>query len=140
MDGVGRLSPDGSGVSWGTAFKLRIVAETQEPGFQVGAVAAWHGVSESLVFTWRRQGVLVAAEAPVFLPVQAFEASPMSVAGSQPRPELAGLPAPAPAVSLPSRPQASIIEMEFGGSRQVRGLGSDMNLAALRRVLGALRG
>ena len=124
---------------WSTAFKLRLVAETQEPGAQVRAVAARHGVSESLVFTWRRQvrqGVLVAPEAPVFLPVQVFEASPMSVAGSQPRPEL---PAPAPAAPTPSRPQSGLIEIELGGGRQVR-VGSDVNLAALRRVLAALRG
>ncbi len=40
---------------WGTRDKLRIVAETQEPGARVRDVAACHGVCESLVFTWRRQ-------------------------------------------------------------------------------------
>jgi transposase len=124
---------------WSTEFKLRIVAETQEPGAQVRAVAARHGVSESLVFTWRRQvrqGVLVAPEGPMFLPVQVFEASPMSGVGPQSRPEL---PAPAPAAPTPSRAQAGLIEIELGDGRQVR-VGSDVNLAALRRVLAALRG
>jgi len=106
------------------ALKLRIMAETQEQSAQVRAVAFRHGVSESLVFTWRRQvqqGALVPAEAPVFLPMQAFEASSMSVARSQPRPELPGYSLQHPAVSLPRRPQASIIGIELGGGRQVQG-------------------
>ena len=39
---------------WSVADKLRIVAETQEQGVLVCAVAARHAVCESLVFTWRR--------------------------------------------------------------------------------------
>ena len=53
---------------WSTEDKLRLVAEMAEPGARVRAVAARHGVCESLLFTWRRQvrdGVLVAAEMPV---------------------------------------------------------------------------
>ena len=45
-------------------------------------------------------------------------------------------PVPAPA---PSRPQAGLIEIELGGGRQVR-VGADVHLAALKRVLAALRG
>ena len=55
---------------WSPADKLRIVAESHEPGALIRAVAARHGVCESLVFTWRRQvrdGVLVAPEMPVFI-------------------------------------------------------------------------
>ena len=58
---------------WSVEDKLQIVAETHEPGVRVRAVAARHGVCESLLFTWRRQvaeGVLVAPETPVFMPVQ----------------------------------------------------------------------
>ncbi|MCW3476319.1 IS66-like element accessory protein TnpA [Limobrevibacterium gyesilva] len=122
---------------WSLEAKLRIVAETQEPGSLVRAVAARHGVCESLVFTWRRQvrdGLLTASEMPVFMPVQVFEA-PLSGAGPG-RSEQPSVPAPAP---TPSRPQAGLIEIELGGGRQVR-VGSDVNLAALRRVLAALRG
>ena len=39
----------------------------------------------------------------------------------------------------PSRPQSGLIEIELGNGSQVR-VGSDVNLAALRRVLTALRG
>jgi transposase len=115
---------------WSTMDKLRIVAETREPGARIGAVAARHNVCESLVFTWRRQareGVLVAPEMPEFMPVTISETplptSTMRAASS------------APPVRLPS----GLIEIELGDGRQVR-VGSDVNLAALRRVLAALRG
>ncbi len=41
---------------WSVEAKLRIVAETHEPGAQVRTVAVHHGVCESLVFTWRQPG------------------------------------------------------------------------------------
>jgi transposase len=120
---------------WSVADKLRIVAESQEPGTLVRTVAARHGVCESLIFTWRRQvrdGVLVAPEMPKFVPVQVFE--PLMAMTGQRRPEQPMMPAP-----TPPRPQAGLIEIELGGGRQVR-VGSDVNLAALRRVLAALGG
>ena len=40
---------------WSQQDKVRIVAETNEPGSMIRAVAARHGVCESLLFTWRRQ-------------------------------------------------------------------------------------
>jgi len=113
---------------WSTQEKLCIVAETHEPGTRVGDVAARHGVCASLVFTWRRQmrqGVLAAAEVPTFVPVQMLQAPASAVAAaSQP-------------ASSPSRMPTGLIEIELGGGRQVR-VGSDVNLAALRRVLAAL--
>ena len=119
---------------WSTAEKLRLVAETHEPGTTIGAVAARHSVCESLLFTWRRQvreGVLTAAETAVFMPVQMIDAAPTAA------------PVPPPPVARPSpsaRPAApsGLIEIELGNGRQVR-VGSDVNLAALRRVLAALR-
>jgi transposase len=117
---------------WSTSDKLRIVAETREPGARIGAVAARHNVCESLVFTWRRQareGVLVAPEMPVFMPVKIFE-TPLPATATSARPD----------TSLsPARPPSGLIEIELGNGRQVR-VGSDVNLAALRRVLTALRG
>lgn len=122
---------------WSTEFKLRIVAETQEPGTQVRVVAARHGVCESLVFTWRRQvrdGILTAPEMPMFMPVQMLDA-PISTAG----PVYSEHPSAPTSVASSPRPQTGMIEIELGGGRQVR-VGSDVNLAALRRVLAALRG
>ena len=115
---------------WSTTDKLSIVAETHEPGARIGNVAARHGACESLVFTWRRQareGVLVTPEMPVFMPVKMF-----------------GTPAPSPPArsnppASPARPPSGLIEIELGNGHQVR-VGSDVNLAALRRVLTALRG
>ena len=95
------------------------------------------------MFTWRRQvreGVLTEPELPVFLPVQVFEA-PLSTAVLS-RPELPVAHAPSPVVPpapAPPRPQAGLIEIELGDGRQVR-VGADVNLAALKRVLAALRG
>src|SRR5437868_490947 len=116
---------------WTIEDKLRIVAETHEPGVRVRAVAARHGLCESLLFTWRRQvseGVLVAPETPVFMPVQMLE--PMLDAGLS-RPALPAAPLTGTA------PRSSLIEIELGRGRRVR-VGKGVNLAALRRVLAAL--
>lgn len=58
---------------WSTEAKLRVVAESQEPGACVTAVAARHDVYPSLVFAWRRQfreGRLAATAAAGFVPVR----------------------------------------------------------------------
>lgn len=118
---------------WSIADKLRIVAETREPGARIGAVAARHSVCESLVFTWRRQareGVLVAPEMPVFMPVKMFET---------PLPTAMAATARSDSSPPPARSPSGLIEIELGNGRQVR-VGSDVNLAALRRVLTALWG
>ena len=116
---------------WSTADKLRIVRETHEPGVRVCHVAARHGLCESLLFAWRRQvreGLLVEPDLPVFMPVQMLGTS-----AAAPSP-----PSSAPGTA-PVRPQAGLIEIELGDGRQVR-VGADVNQAALRRVLAALRG
>jgi transposase len=119
---------------WSTAEKLRLVAETHEPDTPIRAVAARHGVCESLLFTWRRQvreGVLTAAPEPMFMPVHMIDAAP--TAPMEP-------PAPAVRSTSPARAPApsGLIEIELDNGRRVR-VGSDVNLAALRRVLAALR-
>ena len=118
---------------WSVMEKLRIVAETYELGARISGVAARHGVCESLVFTWRRQvreGVLMAPEMATFMPVRMFE--PLE-------PASASMPPPPSQASALTRPASGLIEIELGNGRQVR-VGSDVNLAALRRVLTALRG
>ena len=121
---------------WSVEQKFQVVAETHEPGARVSQVAARHGVCESLVFSWRRQareGVLVSADVPIFLPVQMSEAASQAVVSpSRPNEKSSS-------VVTPPRLQSGLIEIELGDGRQVR-VGSDVNLAALRRVLIALRG
>ena len=135
MDGVVEIiTGRGRRRRWSVQDKMRIVAESNEPGLMIRAVAARHGVCESLVFTWRRQareGLLGPdLVSPVFVPVQALASASTAVGPLDERPRPAS----------PSRSAAApgLIEIELGNGRQVR-VGSDMNLAALRRVLAALR-
>lgn len=122
---------------WSLQDKVRLVAETHEPGSMIRAVAARNGVSESLLFTWRRQareGLLGGAvsQSPVFVPVQMVGPTSTAVAPLDERP----YSAPAPSSRSANAP--GLIEIELGNGRQVR-VGRDVNLAALRRVLAALR-
>ena len=114
---------------WSGGEKLRIVEESTEPGAVVRAVAARNGICESLLYAWRRQvrdGTLREAETPAFVPVQVFETS-MNAMSSASEP-----------YSARSETRSDQIEIELGDGRQVR-VGRDVNLAALRRVLTALR-
>jgi transposase len=120
---------------WSTTDKLRLVAETEEAGTSVRAVAARHGICESLLFTWRRQvreGALVGAlDIPMFVPVQMI-----SGATTPPSPS-AGHPVRPASVSRAAA-ATGVIEIELANGQHVR-VGSDVNLSALRRVLAALR-
>jgi transposase-like protein len=112
---------------WGSDEKLRIVAETHEPGASVRAVAARHDVYPNLLRTWRRQvreGRLVAAQPMGFIPVH--------IAGSTSAPAKPLLPAY-------DRPGAETIEIVLPDGSRLR-VGNDVNLAALRRVMTVLRG
>ena len=122
---------------WSSEDKLRIVAETRDPGAQIKAVAARNGLCESLVYTWRRQereGVLAPSETPMFVPVRALEAAnPTSM--------------PPADVDRPIDPQPSAshqvshvgtIEIDLGDGRRIR-VGNDVSVIALRRVLQALQ-
>jgi transposase len=58
---------------WSAEAKLRIVAETEEPGGCVKQVAARHDVYPGLLFTWCRQvseGRLTRPQVPMFIPVE----------------------------------------------------------------------
>jgi transposase len=112
---------------WSVEEKLRIVAETHEPGASVRAVAARHDVYPNLLRTWRRlvgQGRLTAPSAACFVPVRVFETTPTPAA---PRP------------AAVDRAAADTIEISLPDGSRVR-VGSDVNLTALRRVMTVLRG
>ncbi len=114
---------------WGLEEKLRIVAEAEEAGACVRAVAARHDVYPSLLHNWRRQvreGRLVAPSAARFLPVRVAEAGP-GAAGAPPQP------------SVNEPPGAAMLEIVFPDGCRLR-FGSEVSLPALRRVVTALRG
>lgn len=64
---------------WSAAEKLRIVAEAEEPGACIKAVATRHDVYPSLLFYWRRQvreGRLGASDPTGFVPVRLLASPP----------------------------------------------------------------
>jgi len=91
---------------WSTAKKLRIVAESEEPGARVKAVAVRHDVYPSLVFHWRRQsreGRLSTAGSAGFVPVRLLASAEQ--AASSPPPAAAEAPAAsAPAETARRKP------------------------------------
>ena len=121
---------------WREADKLRIVAEAERPGARFVEVARRHEVSRGLLWLWRdqvRRGVLVAEPPPVFTPVRVVADPPA------PAPNGAAAPArPAP----PRRAEAAAvdgrIEIALPDGTVIR-VGEEVGLAALRRVVAALR-
>ena len=119
---------------WRLDEKLRIVAEAEAPGACFVEVARRHDLSRGLLWNWRRQvrsGQLRAADAVGFLPVQIMPDAPAATITSAAAPS-----------ATPSRRQAAAdetIEITLPDGTTVR-IGRDVGAAALRRVLGALRG
>jgi transposase len=112
---------------WGLEEKLRIVAETHEPGCTVRAVAARHDIYPNLLRTWRRQvrqGHLGATQPTRFVPMRVVEPAPPNTALSPPAND---------------RPASDTIEITLPDGSRLR-IGNDVNLDALRRVVAALRG
>lgn len=112
---------------WGLTEKLRIVAESQEAGASVRAVAARNDVYPSLLHNWRRQvreGRLTAAPPAHFVPVRVTETAPLAVM---------------PAGSSSSHHGSDTIEIHLPDGCRVR-VGNAVSLATLRRVLAAVRG
>ncbi|WP_426960010.1 IS66-like element accessory protein TnpA [Muricoccus radiodurans] len=110
---------------WRDEDKLRVLAETEQPGARTSEVARRHDISRGLLWYWRRQlrqGRLVVpgASEPVFLPVRVSDPVPPGPA------------APAVAIVDPR------IEIALPDGTLVR-VGAEVDAAALRRVLAALR-
>ena len=58
---------------WRLEEKLRIVAETEQPGASFATVARRHEISRGLLWNWRQQvrrGALAPMPMPVFVPVR----------------------------------------------------------------------
>ena len=115
---------------WRVEDKLRIVAETEQPGACFVEVARRHEVCRSLLWNWRRQvrrGTLRFDPAPVFLPVRVTGQQPPSDAGHHRSPSRA----------IAAATDAGI-EITLTDGTIIR-TGIDVSLAALRRVIAAVR-
>lgn len=72
---------------WSDADKLRIVEESFVGHRQASATARRHGISRSLLTTWRRQfrnGELGVMRTPIFTPLAVDEALPTSASKTSP--------------------------------------------------------
>jgi transposase-like protein len=111
---------------WRLEEKLRIVAEVELPGASFAGVARRHEVSRGLLWNWRRQvrrGELVPEPVPTFLPVQITADPPVAMS------------APVQAVTPP---ETARVEITLPDGTCIR-VGADVGLAALRRVMTAVR-
>ena len=114
---------------WRLEDKVRIIAETEQPGASVAEVARRHEISRSLIWNWRsqaRRGRLTRAAVSAFLPVQVV---------SEPAPSAVSLPPASPVPPL----NDGQIEISLPDGSRVR-VGNDVSLAALRRVMSVQRG
>jgi transposase-like protein len=111
---------------WRLEEKLQILAEVEQPGASFANVARRHEVSRGLLWNWRsqvRRGELVPEPTPTFLPVQITADPPIA--------------APVPARATASADGAQI-EITLPDGTCIR-IGEDVGLAALRRVMSAVR-
>jgi len=119
---------------WSTAEKLRIVAETEQPGAGIAEIARRYELSRGLLWNWRslvRRGVLQPDPQAVFVPVQVLGERPTTEPTK--RAELPALTGPAAAVA------DGRIEITLPDGTSIR-IGHDVSLATLRRVVTVLRG
>ena len=126
---------------WSVEEKLRIVAETQEPGARITDVAARHGVYPSLLFSWRRQvreGILSAPLPATFVPVTMMTAS--SDGATAEVTLTATRAAGEREASAAEVPRGSgVIEITLPNGCQLR-VDHQVDARALRRIVGVLRG
>ena len=113
ITGVGRRR------RWTAEEKAWIVAESLEPATTASAVARRYGLHTSQLFTWRQQ-------------LHRRASSPAAIGGSAFVPVLLAEDGPAPAEAV------GRIEIVLGPA--VVRVGADVDAAALRRVLEAVRG
>ena len=114
---------------WSVVEKLRIVAESQEPGVRVCDVAARHDVSPSLLHGWRhlaRQGRLRSGDVMEFVPVR-LSSSMSEVPAPEPTP---------PATADHGRAAIEVV-LPSGGKVLIH---RDTPVAMLRAVIAGLRG
>ena len=118
---------------WSLEEKLRIVAETEQPGGGIAEIARRYEISRGLLWNWRsqvRRGVLRPEPPPVFLPVRTIS-EPTNGNGTK-HVEASSGNGPDPVLS------DGKIEITLPDGTSVK-VGHDVGLVTLRRVMSALR-
>lgn len=113
---------------WSEEAKARLVEETFISGAVVSEVARRHGVSQSLLFAWRRQARANTPSEGVGSFLLPVEIEPPAAAASD---------AHSRAVGNRRRRPSGTIEIELGSGKRVR-VDNEVDADALRRVLGVL--
>jgi transposase len=119
---------------WSALEKLRIVAETDQPGAGIAAIARRYEISRGLLWNWRsqvRRGMLRPEPPSVFVPVQLLGESP----GAEPA--KCGKPSRMAGADLAV--DDGRIEITLPDGTTIR-IGHDVSLVTLRRVVTVLRG
>ena len=119
---------------WRLEEKLRIVAETEQPGSGIAEIARRYEISRSLLWNWRsqvRRGMLLPEPGPEFLPVRTIS-EPANGDGMK---QLAPSSASGPDPTL----SGGKIEITLPDGTSVK-VGHDVGLVTLRRVMTVLRG
>ena len=114
---------------WRLEEKLRIVAETEQPGSGIAEIARRYEISRGLLWNWRsqvRRGALGPERPAVFLPVRTIT-EPAS--GDSTNVERSSASGPA---------SGGKIEITLPDGTSVK-VGHDVGLATLRRVMTVLR-
>ena len=117
---------------WSLGEKLRIVAETEQPGSGIAEIARRYEISRGLLWNWRsqvRRGALRPDPPPVFLPVRTISDP---VTGNDAKHVIPAAKAGAEQMS------GSKIEITLPDGTSVK-VGHDVGLTMLRRVMTVLR-
>lgn len=113
---------------WRLDEKLRIVAETEQPGASFASVARRHEISRGLLWNWRQQvlrGALVPEPMPMFMPLQITPDPPVALPYSGP-------------VQTANPAENTRVEITLPDGTCVR-VGTDVGLVNLRRIMAAVR-
>ena len=118
---------------WSDEQKRLVVLEAMQPGARVTEVARRWGVGTGLIYTWRRQ--MQQGELGT-MPVPAFAELTVTPPPAMAEPEPVAAPPEVPAEVSAHDPGRIEVALPCGATVRV---GRDVNEAALRRVLSAVR-